>query len=92
MDDRADIRRETVRRVRLNAEDRDERADARDDVADLRDTAADLESFLHTEQYGDTFETRRAAATDRQDSKQDRVSAAADRAALSKDVPNPAEA
>ena len=55
----------------------------RDEAADEREQVASLRSFLSDPEYDASLTARRAAATDRSDSKSDRSAGASDRANLS---------
>ena len=70
-----------------DADARDRHADARDTLAEERDRAASLHSFLHDEDGSVGLRARRSAGLDRADSKDDRTSAADDRAKLSRTAP-----
>ena len=70
-----------------DAHARDADADARDILAEERDHAASLNSFLNDEDGSVGLQARRSAGLDRADSKDDRTSAADDRAKLSRTAP-----
>ena len=70
-----------------DADARDIHADARDTLAEERDRAASLHSFLNDEDGSVGLRARRSAGLDRADSKDDRTSAADDRAKLSRAAP-----
>jgi hypothetical protein len=82
-------RKEAIRRILADADERDDQADARDSVATTRDAAASLHAFLNDGDYGPALNARRSAAVDRANSKTDRTSAAADRSELAQDNPMP---
>ena len=74
----------TAKRVLKAADERDAHADARDVAAELRDGEASRRSFLSQGTEPQDLKARRSAAIDREDSKTDRSSAAADRSELTR--------
>ena len=77
-----DARRRQQRDIVENAEARDEQAGARDSSAERRDRDASLSGFLGHDSFGDSLRSRRWAALDRLQSKDDRMSAAFDRSEM----------
>ena len=78
-----DEREEKTRRIKSDADDRDQLADARDTRAARRDMDSNLESWVKQDDpSGAHHDTREAAARDRKASKADRTSAAEDRTEL----------
>jgi hypothetical protein len=75
-------RRRRHQDIAQNAAARDEQADARDSSAERRDRDASLAGFLNDDNYGDGLRSRRSAALDRLQSKEDRTSAASDRSEM----------
>lgn len=79
---RGTARDQKIKKILVDADQRDDEADIRDIESDKRAEAADLEAFLDTSETYSGHGERRAAALDRSHAKSDRQSSADDRAEL----------